>query len=240
MLVDGGVNSIAAGEMWHLLDNRFELPVTMMPISVFNTVNLNRYNTIIFPPGAYGTITETAKEKLKAWIQNGGVIIGLESAINWFNAAGLGIFVTKKDEVTAEKDSATQRAYADIEEFTGAQRTSGAIFEATVDLSHPLLYGYSQPRMSMFKGNNLFMEKSANVYGSPMVYTANPLQTGYISAKNLSKVKGSSVVRISVLGQGRVIGFTENLAFRAFWFGTNKLLMNAIFYGPIIDPASAR
>ena len=33
--------------------------------------------------------------------------------------------------------------YGDIEEFTGAQETSGAIFEADVDLTHPLLYGYT-------------------------------------------------------------------------------------------------
>jgi hypothetical protein len=42
------------------------------------------------------------------------------------------------------------------------------------------------------------------------------------------------------MGQGRVIGFTENLCFRAFWFGTNKLFTNAIFYGPVINGASSR
>jgi hypothetical protein len=42
------------------------------------------------------------------------------------------------------------------------------------------------------------------------------------------------------MGKGRVVGFTENLAFRAFWFGTNKMLMNAIFYGPLINETSSR
>ena len=31
-----------------------------------------------------------------------------------------------------------------------------------------------------------------------------------------------------------------DLAFRAFWFGTNKLLMNAIYYGPLIEAGSGR
>jgi hypothetical protein len=44
----------------------------------------------------------------------------------------------------------------------------------------------------------------------------------------------------SALGRGRVIGFTENMAFRAFWFGTNKILMNAIFYGPMVSPEASR
>ncbi len=240
MLVNDGVSASGAGEMWHLFDTRFEIPVTMIPVGVFNTANLSRYNTIIFPSGTYGTITDAAKERLKAWTQNGGVLIGLESAINWFQAAGLGTFNVKKDEGIAANGNTTSRAYSDIEEFTGAQRTSGAIFEATVDLSHPLLYGYLQKRMSLFKGNNLFLEKAANVYGNPLVYTATPLMSGYISKQNLAKVKESSIAGISALGRGRVIGFTENLAFRAFWVGTNKLLMNAIFFGSLIDPATAR
>ena len=33
------------------------------------------------------------------------------------------------------------------------------------------------------------------------------------------------------MGSGRVMVFTDNTNFRAFWYGTNKLLMNAIFFG---------
>ena len=77
----GGVSATDAGEIWHLLDQRFNIPVTCLPVSIFNTANLNRYTTIIFPAGSYGSISEPAKEKLKAWIQNGGVVIGFEQAL---------------------------------------------------------------------------------------------------------------------------------------------------------------
>ncbi len=66
------------------------------------------------------------------------------------------------------------------------------------------------------------------------------LLSGYISKQNYNKLKDSAVAGVSTLGQGRVIGFTDNLCFRAFWLGTNKMLMNAIFYGPLIDSTSAR
>lgn len=240
MLIDGGVTANDAGEMWHLLDTRFEIPVTMLPVNIFNAVDIAQYNTIIFPPGAYGSITESAIGKLRIWIQNGGTIIGLENAINWFQAMGLGRFDLKKAEEKPENPKEKPRAYSDIEGYRGAQRTSGAIFEATVDLSNPLLYGYWQTQMPVFKGNNLFMEKSKNAYANPIVYAATPLLSGYISEENLSKVGGASIAGVSTIGRGHVIAFTENLAFRAFWFGTNKLLMNAIFYGPLIDPASGR
>ena len=84
------------------------------------------------------------------------------------------------------------------------------------------------------------MERSKNAYGNPMVFTAAPLLSGYISKQNYLKLKESSVVGVSALGRGRVIGFTENLALRAFWFGTNKMIMNAILYGPLIHEGSSR
>jgi hypothetical protein len=84
------------------------------------------------------------------------------------------------------------------------------------------------------------MEKSKNPYANPLTYQQAPLLSGYISKPNYQKVKNSSVAGVSVLGRGRVIGFTENLSFRAFWLGTNKLFTNAVYYGSFINEASGR
>lgn len=242
MLVGDGVSAIDAGEMWHLLDNRFRIPVTMMNVSVFNGADINKYNTVVFPPGSYAGITDMARDRLKAWVQNGGTLIGLENALNWFHAAGFGKFDLKRPEEEKSEKSEVKpaRPYADIELSRGAQVTSGAIVDATVDLTHPLLYGYFHRRLPIFKRNNIYMERSKNVYANPIVFTADPLLSGYISKENYSRIRDASVAGVSAMGRGRVIVFTENLAFRAFWFGTNKLLMNAIFYGPIIEAGSAR
>lgn len=238
ILVDGGVSPTDAGELWHLFDTRFAIPVTLIPTSVFNTQNLNRYTTIIFPGGTYTGITDGAKEKLKTWTQNGGVIIGFENALNWLTTSGLAKFDMKKEE--ERKDLTKSKPYGDIQENKGAQETSGAIFEAEVDLTNPLFYGYNSPRVAMFKPNNLFMEKAKGAYANPMTYGSAPLLSGYISKPNYEKLKNTSGLGISVQGKGRVIGFTENLAFRAFWFGTNKMIMNAIFYGGLLNADTSR
>ncbi len=240
MLVGDGVNPNDAGELWHLLDVRMHMPVTALPVDVLNRTNINRYNTIIFPSGNYSAITDATKERLKIWVQNGGVIIGLDVALNWLTTAGLGKFEMKKDEPAADKKSESSRAYADIEEYRGAQQSPGAIFEATVDLTNPLLYGYTATKVPVFKDNNLFMEKSKNPYANPVVYGASPLLSGYISNPNYAKLKNSSMAGITTSGRGRVIGFTDNLAFRAFWFGTTKLFTNAVFYGHLLSEAAAR
>jgi len=247
MLVDGNVSPTDAGELWHLLDTRYQIPVTLLPVSVFNSTNINRYNTIIFPEGSYGSVSDAAKEKLKTWTQAGGLLIGFESAINWFNTAGLAKFEVKKEDDLptgqagkATKDVQKAKPYADIEENRGAQETSGAIFEADADLTNPLLYGYTSSKIALFKPNNIFMQKATGVYANPLAYGNNPLLSGYISKPNYSKLKNSSCLGVSALGRGRVIGFTDNLAFRAFWFGTNKMVMNAIFYGPLLNAEVGR
>jgi hypothetical protein len=238
MLVDGGVSYTDAGEIWHLLDTRFNIPLTLIPIHVFNTSNISRYNTIILPAGTYSSITEAGREKLKSWIQNGGVVIGFENALAWLSANDLGKFEMKKNE---NKEAASKaKAYADIDRSKGAQETSGAIFEITADLTNPIFYGYADSSIPVFKSNNVFMELSKNSYGNPAVYANTPLLSGYISKENYARIKNSSYVGISTVGRGRVIGFTDDLAFRGFWFGTNKILMNAIFYGALINEAASR
>lgn len=252
MLVDTGVSPTDAGEIWHLMDVRFQIPITMIPMQVFNTASISRYNTLIFPEGAYGAISESAKEKLKAWVQAGGVAIGFENAVNWFTSSGLAKFEVKKEEdlpaarlpdgqgQAGKKDSAKPKPYADIDEARGAQETSGAIFEADADLTNPLLYGYTNSKIALFKSNNIFMQRAAGAYANPLSYGANPLLSGYIAKPNYNRLKNSSCLGVSSVGKGKVIGFTENLSFRAFWFGTNKILTNAIFFGNTLSNEASR
>jgi hypothetical protein len=222
-----------------MLDYQFAIPVTLIPANVLDKVSLNRYSTIIVPP-TVGTfnVSEGTKEKIKTWTQNGGILIGLKNALSWFSANSLGRFEMKKDEEKTE--AVKSRPYADIEEFKGAQETSGAILEARADLTHPLMYGYYESLVPIFSYGNLYMEKAKGPYSNPLVVTDNPVLSGYVSRQNFIKARASSIVGVSVVGQGRVIGFTENLCFRGFWLGSSKMLTNAIFYGPLINAASSR
>jgi hypothetical protein len=233
MVVEGGVSPNDAGEMWHLFDTRFHIPVTMIPQSVFNNANISRYTTIILPPGNYSVISDAGKEKLKAWTQNGGIIIGFESALTWLSNAGIGKFDTKKDE--PGKDPVKPKPYADIQENGGASETSGAIFQADADLTNPLLFGYWDSKIPVFKSNNIFLEKGKGAYSNPLVYGSNPLLSGYIQKPNYDKMKNTAVIGVSNVGRGKVIGFTEGMTFRAFWYGTAKMLMNAVYYGPMLS-----
>lgn len=235
MIVGPGVNATDAGEVWHLLDQRMNIPATHLESSVFNRVELNKYNTIIMVGGSY---PELNKDKLKTWVQGGGVLLLTEEAVSW--AAQNGITDVKFKRVRAATDSTQKLTYTVRVEVDGAQQMNGAIFGADIDNTHPLTYGYNQKTVSLFKANRVFMEKSKNPYATPFYYGSKPLQSGWASKENLEAIKNSAAVVVNTVGNGRVINIADNPNFRAFWLGGSKLFMNAIFFGRIIDAASAR
>jgi len=235
MITGAGVSATDAGEVWHLLDQRMNIPATHLEPAVFNRVDLSRYNTMIMVSGSYN---ELNKEKLKAWVSNGGNLILLEEAVQWASANGINTVTLKK--VKSPTDSAKRVPYGEEDEIDGAQQMSGAIFSADVDLTHPLAYGYTEKNISFFKANRVYMERSKNVYATPFYYKENPLQSGWISKENSDAIKNSAAVIVNTLGSGRIINIDNNPNFRAFWLGGTKLMMNAIFFGKIIDAASGR
>lgn len=235
MLVGTGVSATDAGEVWHLLDQRMDMPATHLDLTQFNRADISRYNTIIMVSGVYNAIN---KEKLKAWVDGGGVLVASEDAVSWLNDNGLVKLEMKK--VTSATDSLTKSRYSDKEQIDGAQRMNGAIFRADIDVTHPLCYGYQQPFIDLFKTNSVFIKTPQNLYATPVKYGPAPLQSGYITRQNYQALKNAASVVVQTSGNGRIIMMADNPNFRAFWLGSTKLFMNAIFFGRNIDAGSAR
>ncbi|OLY94713.1 Zinc carboxypeptidase [Cnuella takakiae] len=236
MVVGTGVSALDAGEIWHLFDQRFDIPMTHLDLPSFNQRDLSRYNTLIMVSGSgYSDIN---KDKLKAWVQNGGTLVLTEDAITWAAQAGICTVGLKRGQ--SGIDSAQALAYASREQLVGAQEVAGAIFRADVDLSHPLAYGYSTPSVHLFKANRVFMERSKSPFANPFTYGKQPLESGWVSRENKAAIANSAAVVVSTVGSGRVIAIADNPNLRAFWLGGTKLMMNAVFFGKVIEAGSAR
>ncbi len=232
LVVGEGVNSNDIGEAWHLLDQRYNIPVTKGEAAALPRMELNRYNVIVMADGNYNAISQGGVDNLRDWITAGGTLIAMQGAVQWLKGKGLSAVEFKREK---EDEKAARRTYAQYEEDAGSNQLPGSIFEVQVDLSHPLLFGYQQAKMPVFRQGNLFFEPAKNIYATPLVHTANPLMSGYVNKKSLELVKNSAFVVVSGVGSGKVINFADNPNFRAFWFGTNKLFANAIFFGHLIS-----
>ncbi|EOZ92210.1 Secreted protein containing N-terminal Zinc-dependent carboxypeptidase related domain protein [Indibacter alkaliphilus LW1] len=237
VFVEGGVSSAEAGETWHLLDQRFGIPATLLPLDRMSSVDLSRYNVIVMSNGNYNSLGKSGAEKLKDWVNAGGTLIARGYALQWLDNNGVGSFKFKSPK---NDDEEVQKSYADYSRETGAKVTGGAIFHVKLDTTHPLGYGYTRPEMYSFRNSNLFMEPSENAYANPLIYSSSPLASGYVHPTNLEEMKDTGAIRVAAQGRGKVIGFVDNPNFRAFWFGTNKLFLNAVFFGQTINSGTAR
>jgi hypothetical protein len=54
--------------------------------------------------------------------------------------------------------------------------------------------------------------------------------------ENINRIKGTAFVSVHA---SRIISIYDNTNFRATWYGTNKIFMNAIFFGQILGRAAA-
>ncbi|MBJ2172753.1 zinc carboxypeptidase [Aureibaculum sp. A20] len=228
VLVGDGITSSDAGEIWHLLDTRYQIPVTKLDTKNLGRADLSKYTTIIIS-NTFGSSLNEATDDLKTFVKNGGVLIGYKNALRWLDNQKFINLDFKKSKVKAKDISFAQRA-----DFRGAQVIGGAIFEAEIDLTHPIGYGYNKNKIALFRNTTLFINPDSTNYKNPLQYTKKALLSGYISKENLNTIKETIPFKTSSMGRGEVIVFTDNTNFRAFWYGTNKLLMNAIFFGKMM------
>ena len=226
LLVGQGITPYDAGEIWHLFDQRYDMLITKLDTRDFRKKDLSKYTDIIVPNSWGTSLTKSDALKIKNWIKQGGTLIGYKNIGKWFDKHEI-----LKIDFKTKKNTARSISFDQKRDFFGAQLIGGAIFETKIDRSHPIVFGYKNEKLPVFRNSTLFMKPDTNSYNNPIKYTNNPLLSGYISDKNLLELKNTSMCKIGTLEKGKVIYFTDNTNFRAFWYGTNKLLMNAIFFG---------
>ena len=227
MIVGDGVTGNDSGEIWHLFDQRFDMHVTRIDTRYLSSVDLSKYTHIIIPNSS---LQNKEIEKIKSWVQNGGVVIGYKNTARWLASNNM---ITLQFD-SAKIDTIKNVSFENKALQSGAQYIGGAIFEAKIDRSHPINFGYKNNKIALFRNSTLFLKPDKYSYNNPIQYTSNPLLSGYISKENAKVIPNTVPFKVQRFGKGNVIVFTDNTNFRAFWFGTNKLLMNTIFFGDMM------
>ena len=225
ILSGDGTSSYGVGEVWHLLNFRMGIPVSLLNAKQLSARKLSKYNTIIVPDGFYSNLDSTDIKTLKDWVLNGGTLIATQTGSRWV--------VNKKilnEKLKKGGMDTLDIPYEQAPMVTGAQRIGGSIFEVSLDNTHPIAYGYNK-KTPMFRRGDTFFELSTSTAANVGRYTKNPLLSGYISEEKLKEIQNSASIIARRQGGGHVILFADNPSFRAFWYGSNGLLLNAVFFG---------
>ncbi len=234
MVVGTGVNGAEAGEVWHLLDQRVGMPITKVEAVNIPNINLSRYNTMVMVGGTYRFDSITTR-KIKTWVQGGGTLITLKTASEWAIKNGV-----VQEKLNTDTSKIRKRLnYEDAQGWEGAKAIGGSIFEMDLDLTHPIGFGFTNRKVSIYRNGSTFLKPSEKTYNTVGQYTAQPLIGGYLHRDMGKYIANSAAILVAEDMAGRVILFSDNPNFRAVWYGTNKLFLNALFFGGNITPLSS-
>ena len=255
LLVSGpNTSSYQVGEIWHLLDRRAKMPVTMVDTYRLSSVNLDRYSHVILT-SALGKLPKSIPKKLNDFVGGGGVVWAQgAAALGWLKDQQLIDILwrqTKAEQATAKIDqqrTVSDAASDELEALLPARRpfaaakdeaafklVRGAILDGMIDRTHPMGFGYTNQTLPTFRRDAKFMARSENAYSTPILYTDTPLLSGYMSEENQQLARGSAGLIVQQQGRGAFVLSLDIPAFRAFWWGTQRLLLNAIFFGELLE-----
>jgi hypothetical protein len=225
LVVGEGTRAYNAGEVWHLLSERFRMPVSLLNAGDVGGMDLSRYDVIVLAGGRYGPLPG---DDVEAWVRDGGRLVAQAGAVGWVNQTDLADLNATSG---ASIDSAARELpYNELRRAYGAQYIGGAIFEGAFDVTHPLAYGLDR-RVALFRRGVTFYETPGEPGRTVGTYPDAPLLSGYAPEEKLEAASGAAALVAREPGRGKVVLIMDNPNFRAFWYGTNRLLLNAIFLG---------
>ncbi len=235
LIVGQGTRSYDAGEAWFQLDQNLGVAPVMTDLSRLKSIDLSDYSHLLMVEGRYSDIGNREKRRIASWIESGGVLVAVQGAASW--AESLCFTVNGCEEVDgADSDKpepAKDMAYGDFDDQRAQRTIGGAIVKALADPTHPIAWGYDR-ELSMFRRGSTLLKASENAFATPVRYAKDLLLSGYIGPQRLAEMDGQAAIIAERHGKGAVIRFANNPIFRGFWRGTERLWVNALYFGPVI------
>ena len=237
LVMGEGVSATEIGSAWFVLDQQVQLPASKLDPAQLGKVELDRYTTIVLAGGTYTDVDAAAVAALKRWINAGGSLVTYGTAARWAIEQKLADEVLGEDE---KEPDAARRAFGDQRDIAAIERVSGNILSADVDTSHPLGFGLPRTQLAINKENGIRFKPSRNPFSTVVRVDETPRVNGYLSETNRNRVAGAAWLLVSPQGQGNVVLFADDPAHRKYWHGTERLLLNAIFFGNQLNPTKQR
>lgn len=244
LVVDDGVSSYTAGQLWLLFDRWTEFGIDRIRSGSLSRLDWSEYDVLLMPGGSYGGMFDSsAVAALKDWVRSGGTVVATESAATWAVSSGLVRAETadewkKKKEKKEEAESAELKdsyytRYEARRDSSGLKRIPGAAMLGHLDDSHPLAFGVGQ-QLYALKFNTSAIAPSDNVQtvGWYEADASRVLVSGYASQENRKTIAGHAFAAVQDIGSGRVVLLTDNTQYRMFWVGPARLVQNAVMLMP--------
>jgi hypothetical protein len=229
LLVGEGIASGDAGEVWHLLDARMNMHVTLYDKENLSSIDLADYTHLVLVGGNHGDLDERT-EQINTWVRQGGTLVALRQGAQWAYSNILYTDSNDDDEEDSDESEGERHDYGDKPDIEAKAVIGGAILEGDLDITHPIGYGVPNRSIASLRNTLIAFDQPENPWATVVSIPDNSLLAGYASDENQAELAGKAMTIAERHGQGSVILFADNPNFRAYFFGTNKLFMNSLFF----------
>lgn len=249
LLVGESIQAYDAGEVWHQLDARMKMPVHMVEKRHLGGTDLRDYSHIVLVGGSHGDLSRHSDE-IDRWVRRGGTLVGIRQGARWavdniLHPDDSGTESDSEIEVevridgdgneTATTAETARFDYADKDDIEAQDIIGGAIFQGDLDNTHPIGFGINDRAIASHRNSLIAFDPPDNPWASLIRIPDNALLSGFASAENQAALAGKAMAVAERHGSGSVIAFADNPNFRAYFFGTNKLFMNSLFFSLAFD-----
>jgi len=256
---DEPTHSYSAGWCRYVLEQQYGVKVTAVKSRDLGRIKLDRYNVLVLPNGGnFGEIMgKDGVEKLKKWIARGGTLVGIQGATTWMANPEVELLKATREYRLAEDTAKGKKASTDEEKTNRVQGTEikdfdelqkvitaedteprslpGVLARIRLDPDHWLSCGYDSTAVVFVQGYQVFspLKRSEGRNVAFFADGENLLVSGHAwRGPSLKQLAFKPYLMYRSMGEGHVIGFTEDPNFRAICDGTNRLIMNAVLTGP--------
>ncbi|CAN0135577.1 unnamed protein product, partial [Chrysoparadoxa australica] len=168
-----GLSRNDAGEIWWTLDFQHDMPVTLVEKDDLGSVDWSEYTHLVLV-GGNASLPDGTRDMIQNWIRrDGGTLIATRQGARWAQGAffnhGNGDSDDSESE-TPERVDFAEMALRDAEHVIG-----GAIFEADLDTSHPLGFGFANRQLPVHRNVSFTLERPEDdPYAVPLQYPDDP------------------------------------------------------------------
>jgi hypothetical protein len=223
------------GQVWYYFEQVIDYPLTIIDVDDMSARSLSNYNTLVMTDGYYG-FSEGQLKTIQDWVGEGGKLISVGSANRSFaDKAGFGLkkYATDEEEKEAKKMEEEEELLDRFHSYEGSERrrivnnVPGAIFQVSMDDTHPLSYGI---------GKEYFSLKTSSLNYRPLIGAQNvgiikedAKIIGFTGSSIKKSLEGSIDFAIERKGRGNIVYMIDNPLFRGFWKEGQLLFSNALF-----------
>jgi hypothetical protein len=228
LLAEDPIAGYSFGWAWYTLDRQYEIPLTILRTRSVAGTDLSHYSVLVIPATSGSALAavlgDEGQERMAQWVRDGGTLVTIGAAIE---------FARKDLELIA------LRSWYETDEGRDAQRfdVPGAILRADIDREYWMSAGYDDGALPMLvDSDRLYLPPEGAVSSRRRVvarYAADdPVISGHLWEESRARIPGTVAVYEERVGRGRVIAFTEDPNYRAYFRGANRLFLNAVVLGP--------